>query len=76
MNSGCTNIEVGIAYCVSSPIAASSKVKREIEDQEKREDETEGVRGWPVVKPIWKMGLPPKFPGLFGSYDKMAHGEL
>jgi LysM repeat protein len=76
VNSGCTNIELGVAYCVNSPTTASKKAKRggQVEDDE--ESVEVGVGGWPIVKPVVKAGLPPKFPGLSSAYDKLAHHEL
>jgi LysM repeat protein len=70
INSQCTNIQLGVAYCVNSPITASSKAKRD------DGGEDIGVGGWPVVKPAVMTGLPPKFPGLSSDYDKIAHHEL
>jgi hypothetical protein len=76
VNSGCTNIQLGVAYCVSSPITASKKAKRGDGGEDDEEEEEVGVGGWPIVKPVLKAGLPPKFPGLSSAYDKLAHQEL
>jgi LysM repeat protein len=76
VNSACTNIEVGIAYCVNSPITAGSKVKREVIGVQKRSEKGSGVRGWPIVNVVRNVGLPPKFPGLSPAYDNVALGAL
>lgn len=76
VNSGCTNIQIGIAYCVSSPITASAKAKKRGEIEDGKDDEEISIGGWPIVKPVPKAGLPPRFPGLSSDYDKIVHQEL
>jgi LysM repeat protein len=73
VNSDCSNLEIGIAYCVNSPIPANSKVKRMPIDLHRMAKRGDGPRGWPIAGDIGNSGgLPPKFPGRSPIYDQLV----